>query len=461
MSKLISCAKRVLRSTNVILSQQRYINAQQPNNDYDLIVVGGGIVGVTSAREMLERHPYLRIAIVEKESSLAVHQSGHTNGIVHTGVFFKPDSLNAKLCGEGYRLTCAYLDKKRIPHKKCGKLIVATHVNEVRHLMELYQNGMANGIPNLKLLHNEDEIREIEPFCRGIKALWSPETSIVDWVKVTENLASDFKANNGEIVLDFKVTKFSETNGDKAAEYPISLHGCLDSDILRTTNVLTCGGLQSDLIAKKTGCSREPLTIPLRSEQLLIAQEKQHMIKGIIYSVPKTSLSFLVPHFTPLMDESILYGPSTLLSPGRESYKWRDANIIELFSALRYPGFIKMVSQNCTIGFEEVRKFIYLYSQVDQFQKLIRELKISDIKRAQAGVEAHNVNPDGSLVKELVLHRSTGSSALSKRVIHCRNVPSPGATNSLAIAKRIADTIEIELDIGNKWCRKNTQTVLQ
>lgn len=142
-------------------------------------------------------------------------------------------------------------------------------------------------------------------------------------------------------------------------------------------------------------------------------------------------------------------------------FRWRDANIIELFNALRYPGFIKMVSQNWRMGFEEIRKFIYLYSQVHQFQKLICELKISDIKRAKAAVEAHNINPDGSLVKELVLQRSTGPSALSKRVIHCRNVPSPGATSSLAIAKRIAETIEMEFDIGNKWCRNNTQTVLQ
>uniref|UniRef100_A0A1A9WMB8 L-2-hydroxyglutarate dehydrogenase, mitochondrial n=1 Tax=Glossina brevipalpis TaxID=37001 RepID=A0A1A9WMB8_9MUSC len=460
MSRLIRYAKKLLESNILTFPQQRYTSSQQPIKDYDLLVVGGGIMGVSTAREMLKRHPFLKIAIVEKESKLATHQSGHAKGIIYTGLLCSPGSLNAKLCIEGYRLACTYIYEKRIPHKKCGKLIVATHRDEIKNLMNLYKNGIENDVPNLTILRNQDEIQKVEPFCRGIKALWSPETCIVNWVKVVDSLAKDFKANSGDIILNFKVRKLTETKGDKAEEYPITVHGCLDNDILHAKNVLTCAGLQSDLLAKKTGCSIEPRPIPFRSEQLQLAKERQHMVKGIIYSVPKTRLSFLVPHFTSRLDESVLYGPSTLLALGREGYKSHDASIIDLFNVLRYPGFMKLVSHNFGLSVEEFRKSVYLSSQVTQFQKLIPELKISDVKRASAGVAAVAVNRDGSLMEEIVLHRSIGNSPLSTKVIHCRSFPSPGATNSLAIAKIIANAIELEFDIGDRWCDSTSYAIL-
>lgn len=277
------------------------------------------------------------MAIVEKEPKLAAHQSGHNSGVIHAGIYYKPGSLKAKLCVEGLRLTYAYLDKKKIPYKKCGKLIVATDNDEVKRLMDLYERGKKNNVPNLTLLHSEDEIQKIEPFCQGLKALWSPDTGIVDWGQVTQHYAMDFKTDGGDIFCNYKVKKFTETKGEKIDAYPITIHGDRNNQILLTKNVLACGGLQSDLLAEKTGCPREPRIIPFRGEYLLLAKEKQHMIKGNIYPVPDPRFPFLGVHFTPRMDGSVWLGPNAVLAFKREGYKYADTLIsfgIELIFCL-------------------------------------------------------------------------------------------------------------------------------
>uniref|UniRef100_A0A1A9Z0Q4 L-2-hydroxyglutarate dehydrogenase, mitochondrial n=1 Tax=Glossina pallidipes TaxID=7398 RepID=A0A1A9Z0Q4_GLOPL len=456
MSKLAINFKGLLQRSNLHIMQQRYRSLQHRNKDYDLIVIGGGIVGVASAREILQRHPYLRVAIVEKEPKLAAHQSGHNSGVIHAGIYYKPGSLKAKLCVEGLRLTYAYLDKKKIPYKKCGKLIVATDNDEVKRLMDLYERGKKNNVPNLTLLHSEDEIQKIEPFCQGLKALWSPDTGIVDWAQVTQHYAMDFKTAGGDIFCNYKVKKFTETKGEKIGAYPITMHGDHNNQILLTKNVLACGGLQSDLLAEKTGCPREPRIIPFRGEYLLLAKEKQHMIKGNIYPVPDPRFPFLGVHFTPRMDGSVWLGPNAVLAFKREGYKWSDVNVFELIDALRYPGFIKLASKNLGFGLKEIIKSAFINLQMKDLQKFIPDITEYDVCRGPAGVRAQALSLSGELVDDFVFDRSAGHNLLAKRILHCRNAPSPGATSSLAIAKMVADKVELEFGIGNKHCKRAT-----
>lgn len=267
--------------------------------------MGGGIVGTASAREILLRHPKWKVAVVEKESKLAAHQTGHNSGVVHAGIYYKPGSLKAKLCVEGMKLCYEYFDAKKIPYKKVGKLIVATNEAEVPRLMvgclnifpqkliknkffpilpkELYKRAIANGVPDLQIIEG-DKIQEIEPYCEGLKALWSPHTGIVDFALVTDHYAQDIKKSGGSIILDYKVDSFTETAEN--IEFPVTIKAEDSNIVLETKYVLTCAGLQSDIVAEKTGCPRSPRIVPFRGEYLLLCESKRHMVNGNIYPVP-------------------------------------------------------------------------------------------------------------------------------------------------------------------------------
>ncbi|XP_013117472.1 L-2-hydroxyglutarate dehydrogenase, mitochondrial isoform X1 [Stomoxys calcitrans] len=425
---------------------RRWQHGQKRTRDYDLVVVGGGIVGTASAREILNRHPTMKIAILEKESKLAVHQSGHNSGVIHAGIYYKPGTLKAKLCVEGLHLAYKYLDAKGIPYKKCGKLIVATDDLEVSRLMDLRERGLKNNVPDLKLIEGK-EIQEIEPYCKGVKALWSPHTGIVDWGLVTEHFGQDFKQIGGDIYMNFNVTKFEESTEEGSSEFPVTICGEHPYQKIRSKHVLTCGGLQSDLIAEKTGCSRSPRIVPFRGEYLLLAKEKCHMVRGNIYPVPDPRFPFLGVHFTPRMDGSVWLGPNAVLAFKREGYRWGDINLVELMDALRYPGFLKMASKYIGFGMNEISKSAFIPLQVKDLQKFIPDITEYDVSRGPAGVRAQALDMDGNLVDDFVFDRGVGKGPLSKRVLHCRNAPSPGATSSLAIAKMVADKIEQEFNI--------------
>lgn len=281
------------------------------------MVVGGGIVGAASAREILLRHPTLKLAILEKEPKLAMHQSGHNSGVIHAGIYYKPGTLKARLCVEGLNLAYKYLDEHQIPYKKCGKLIVATDEKEVKLLEDLHDRGIKNQVRDLRMIDG-DQIKEIEPYCQGLKALHSPHTGIVDWGLVTQHYGEDFKRAGGDIYLNFNVTKFTETK--EGTDYPVTIHSGKDGQQVRTKNVLTCGGLQSDLLAELTGCPRAPRIVPFRGEYLLLSKEKQHMVRGNIYPVPDPRFPFLGVHFTPRMDGKIWLGPNAVLALKREGY---------------------------------------------------------------------------------------------------------------------------------------------
>lgn len=432
-------------TVNIATAGQRRMRSTQ-SADYDLVVVGGGIVGVASAREILLRHPDLRVGLLEKEHKLAVHQSGHNSGVIHAGIYYKPGSLKAKLCVEGMHLAYDFLNEKKIPYKKVGKLIVATSEDEVERLMNLYERGQKNLCPDLKLIEGK-EIKEIEPYCEGVKAIHSPHTGIVDWGLVTEYYAQDFKQAGGDVHLNFKVSKFLETTDGDASKYPVTIRGARGYQHVRTRYVLTCGGLQSDKLAEMTGCPRDPRIIPFRGEYLLLSKDKQHMVRGNIYPVPDPNLPFLGVHFTPRMDGSVWLGPNAVLAFKREGYTWGDINLLELFDAVRHPGFLKMANRHFKFGLSEMTKSLFIRLQTKELQKYIPQINEFDISSGPAGVRAQAMDSYGSLVDDFVFDKGEGESALAQQVLHCRNAPSPGATSSLAIAKMIADKLEKEFDI--------------
>lgn len=284
---------------------------------YDVVIVGGGIVGVATARQMALRHKSLRMAIVEKENRLAAHQTGHNSGVIHAGIYYKPGSLKAKLCVEGLKLAYQYMDENEIPYKKVGKLIVATDEVEVGRLKELHDRGIKNQVQDLKLLKSEEEIKQYEPYCKGLQALWSPHTGIVDWAVVTKHYGSDFQKSGGQIHLNYEVNGFQDS-GDK--EYPVLVKSKSGKKVL-AKYVLTCGGLYSDKLAEMSGCPRDPRIVPFRGEYLLLSPEKAKNVKANIYPVPDPRFPFLGVHFTPRMNGDVWLGPNAVLAFAREGYK--------------------------------------------------------------------------------------------------------------------------------------------
>lgn len=277
--------------------------------------MGGGIVGVATAREIINRYPKMKIAIVEKESRLAMHQSSHNSGVIHAGIYYTPGSLKAKLCGEGLRLCYEYCDEHKIPYKKIGKIIVATTPEQVVILKTLEERSIQNKVPDLQVLEGK-QIQEVEPYCRGLKALWSPQTGIVDFACITHHFAKDFTNAGGDIHLKFEVNQFTE--GD-CSEYPVVLRA-KNGTQLQSKYVFTCAGLYADKLAVMSKSSREPQIIPFRGEYLTLTPSKRHLVKGNIYPVPDPRFPFLGVHFTPRIDGSVLLGPNAVLAFKREGY---------------------------------------------------------------------------------------------------------------------------------------------
>lgn len=283
---------------------------------FDIVVIGGGIVGSASARQLLISHPTLNIALVEKENRFAFHQSGNNSGVIHAGIYYKPGSLKAKLCVEGLNLSYKYFDEKGIKYSKCGKLIVATNRSEVLRLLDLYERGIKNGVKDITLLDSK-EIKALEPHCSGVQALWSPHTGIVDWGEVTNSYVHDFVRMGGQTYLNFEVNRFSESEN---SEYPVTITDTKENSI-QAKYVLTCCGLQSDTVAMLTGCPEEPKIIPFRGEYLYLVPQKSQLAKVNIYPVPDPRFPFLGVHLTPRIDGRVIVGPNAILAFCKEGYK--------------------------------------------------------------------------------------------------------------------------------------------
>jgi len=408
-------------------------NASVSSSTCDVAIVGGGIVGLSAAQELIERKPGLKITLVEKEIELAMHQTGHNSGVVHAGIYYKPGSLMAKLCVEGMAATYKYCDKHNLPYKKVGKLVVATNDLEEERLLALWERAKQNGVPDLELVDRQG-IKDREPACEGVKAIWSPHTGIVDWGLVARHYGKVFQEAGGEIKLGFEVTGFEQGSGG------VTLRS-KDGRLVECGAVLACAGLQADRVAALTGCQSEPKIVPFRGEYLLLAKERAAQIRGNIYPVPDPRLPFLGVHFTPRMDGSVWLGPNAVLALAREGYSWSTLSPRDLGEVLTYPGFYRLAYKYLGYGLDQMLGSLLIHRAVKDLRKFVPDLAVSEVTRGPAGVRAQAMSQEGDLVGDFIFHSGDDEEQAS-RVLHCRNAPSPAATSSLSIAKVIVDKME-------------------
>ena len=405
-----------------------------PEQIYDLAIIGGGIVGLAAGMELLTRYPSLRLVILEKEHELAQHQTGHNSGVIHSGIYYAPGSLKARACVAGKAKLIEFCDEHGIPYEQCGKVIVATHEEELPRLEHLYESGLANGVPGLELIGPE-RLREIEPHATGIKALYSPTTGTVDFAQVARAYAREVIARKGEILANHEVRAINQNNDCYRLETP--------RDIIRACYVISCAGLYADRLARMTGMSGAPQIVPFRGDYYILRSERAHMVHGLIYPVPDPRFPFLGVHFTRRINGEVWLGPNAVLAFAREGYHRLDISLRDFWETLRYRGFQKLVGKYWHVGLEEMYRDFSKRAFLKALQRYLPDLRLSDLLAGPSGVRAQALAPDGALVDDFMVNHEGGT-------LHVRNAPSPAATSSLAIAEMIADTAQGAFDFARK-----------
>ena len=390
-------------------------------------VVGGGILGVAIAREVVRRRPGARVVVLEKEDRLAAHQSGHSSGVVHAGIYYRPGSLKAELCTRGRSLLKELCAEHAIPYVECGKLVVAVDAGELGRFDALERTATANRVPGLRRLGTE-EIRDVEPYAAGLVALHSPATAITDYVAVTRAMAAEVEAAGGAVRLGARVVGLRR-QGDGAV---VTIGG--DHAPLRLDHVVVAAGLQGDRVAALAGGERAPAILPFRGEYLGVSAAKQDLVRGMVYPVPDPRYPFLGVHFTRRVTGELEVGPNAVLATSREGYRRRDVSARDLRDALSWPGSWRMARAHWRTGVEEVVGSASRRAFMRSASRYVPDIGVADVVPARSGVRAQAVDRDGSLVDDF---RITHDEAIT-----CvRNAPSPGATSSLAIAAYVVDQV--------------------
>jgi len=392
---------------------------------FDVVVVGAGIVGLATARELLHRRAGTRLAVLDKEAVVGAHQTSHSSGVIHRGVYYAPGSLKARLCVEGAARLLEYCDARGIPVLRCGKVVVATDASEIDRLEELHRRSVANGVPRAELIGPE-RLRELEPHVAGVRALHSPETSVVDFSLVAAGYADDVRAAGGEILLGREVRALSRRGSATTIE---TSEGVVESE-----RVVVCGGAFADRLAALTGAPSQPRIVPFRGDYLALRPERRHLVRGLVYPVPDPAFPFLGIHTTVRPDGDVWLGPNAVLALAREGYRRRDLSVRDLRETLRTPGFRRLARKHWRMGAGETVRDLSTRLFVASARKLLPDLEVGDVVPGPSGIRAQALAPDGTLVDDFVFHESDG-------VVHVRNAPSPGATSSLAIASVIADRV--------------------
>ncbi|PBC46313.1 hydroxyglutarate oxidase [Rhodococcus sp. ACS1] len=388
-------------------------------------VIGGGIIGLAVARELLHRMDAVEVTLFEKETRVAAHQTGHNSGVVHAGLYYPPGSLKARLCRRGVTLLQQYAQDKGVAYEECGKVVVAHDASEVGRMDAIFDRAVANGVPGIRKIAGA-EIPEIEPHARGVAAVHSPHTAIIDYVAIAEALAADIAAAGGRVLLGREVVGLDS----RASETVVTTgHGSEVFDL-----VVTCAGLQSDRVALLSGEPRTPRVVPFFGDYFLLEPERSSLVKGLIYPVPDPRYPFLGVHLTKRIDGRIMLGPNAFLSLGREAYDRRGWSASDVVSAVGFPGFWRFAAHNTAAAVREARTVLSTGQFVKEAQKYVPDLRRSDVTRGPRGIRAQAMNADGSLEDDFVI---TGG----HRVIHVRNAPSPGATSSLAIAEHVVTEV--------------------
>jgi 2-hydroxyglutarate dehydrogenase len=400
------------------------------NGPGQLVVVGAGILGLAVARELLARRIGSRVTVIEQESQVGAHQTGHNSGVIHAGIYYTPGSLKAELCVSGARLMYDYCARRGIEARAIGKLIIATDPRELLRLDELERRAHANGVPGVRRIRGE-QIPELEPHAAGIAALHSPGTGIVDFRRVCERLAEDVREVDGEVRLGWRVARIQERDRHVRLLDP-------DGEALEASAVVFCAGLWADRVAVGAGASPDPRIVPFRGSYLRLRPQARSLVHGLIYPVPDPSLPFLGVHLTPTVDGQVLVGPSALLVGARDAYRLRRVRARDLLETLAWPGTWRMAARWWRMGARELRFAVSRAAFAAGAARYVPALSAADMEPAFAGVRAQTVGRDGRLIDDFVLSSTA-------RTIHVRNAPSPAATSSLALAGRLAETLEHQL----------------
>jgi len=392
-----------------------------PRQKYDVVIIGGGIVGLATAFRLMEMTK-IKIAVIEAENRLAAHQTGNNSGVIHSGLYYKPGSLKAQNCVEGREAMYQFCAEHQIPHERCGKLVVATKEEEIPCLKDLQQRGLANGLKGLQWLE-QDELKKYEPYVQGIAGLLVPETGIVDYTAVTQKLAELVQAAGHDVLLQHRFKALKRQGKDLLIK--------TSQNDIQARFLINCGGLYSDRIASKCGLKPEVRIVPFRGEYYKIKPEKRYLVKNLIYPVPEPAFPFLGVHFTRMIDGGVEAGPNAVLAFKREGYTKTSFSLRDTIETFTYPGFLRLAGKYLKIGLAEYYRSFSKKAFVQALQALIPAIEEEDLEPGGAGVRAQALEKSGSLVDDFRILEAP-------QMIHVLNAPSPASTASLSIGKTIA-----------------------
>ncbi|KUI01116.1 hydroxyglutarate oxidase [Mycolicibacterium acapulense] len=395
-----------------------------------IAVVGGGILGVAVAREIVRRRPDSDVMLFEKENRLASHQTGRNSGVVHAGLYYQPGSQKAVLCRRGVSLLEEFCAERGIRRIACGKVLVALTDEEKDRLADIERRASANGVPGVRIIGPE-ELLELEPNVRGIAALHSPSTSIVDYAEVTRELAADATKAGAKVLLGHEVTGLRVGDSDVVVSTRTEGIG----DQARFDRAVVCGGLQSDRLAEMAGDGPNPVIMPFRGEYYALKPHRRDLVNGLVYPVPDPRYPFLGVHLTPRVDGQVLIGPNAVLALAREGYTWGTVSLRDLGAIASTPAFWRFARRHWRTGVREVSGSLSKRRFITAARAYVPSLRDEDVVPGTAGVRAQALDPDGGLVDDFRI-------SVRGRVVVLRNAPSPAATSALAIAERIMDTFE-------------------
>jgi L-2-hydroxyglutarate oxidase len=390
---------------------------------FDVIVIGGGLVGLSSAFQLASRYPRLKIGIIEKEAQISTHQSGRNSGVIHSGIYYKPGSLKAKNCIRGRALLIAFAREHNIQHNVCGKIIVATEEGQIQQLKNIHAIGIENGLSEIELI-SASAIKDIEPYCSGLAAIWVPYAGVIDYIGVAQKLSDIFLERNPGNTLYLKETVHK-------ISYSRQVYTLTSTQRkFECQHIITCAGLQSDRVAKLLGLKPSIQIVPFRGDYYHLSGSASSKVNHLIYPVPDPNFPFLGVHFTKLVNGEVECGPSAVFAFKREGYQKTDFDLYDTIEALSYPGTFRLFIKNWKMGWHEMKRAFSKVLFLKSLQKLIPSLTINDIERPRSGIRAVALRKDGSIYDDFYFEQAEGA-------IFVLNAPSPAATACLAIGEHI------------------------